>query len=315
MKNKIVTAFAPATVANVGVGFDILGFALSGLGETASVEKIENSKQVHINPIKGYPEISIDPLKNTATAGLVRLIREKNLAFGFKVKLKKEIPVGSGLGGSSTSAVASLIAANSFLKVKLTRSEILDYALTGEEVASGARHADNIAPCIEGGLVLVPTNSTIPPIGIKTPPSLRCVILLPELSIHTKEARQILASAVPLSTMIQQTFNLAGFILGCQNADFDLIRLSLKDVVIEPQRSHLVPHFLQIQAAAMAAGALGCSLSGSGPALFAFARNQKSAEEILKKMKKAALHFELPLRGTWISPIAKKGAFILREKR
>jgi homoserine kinase len=309
------TAFAPATVANVAVGFDILGFAIKGLGETATVEKIPGTTHVILQPIDGFPGLSLDPLKNTATAGLVRLIQEKKLNFGFRVTLQKKIPVGSGLGGSATSAVAALVAANALLRKKLTKDELLDFSLTGEEVASQSRHADNIAPCLEGGLVFVNKGPDFVVQKIKTPRSLSCVILLPALSINTKDSRASLDHSVPLSLMIQQMANMAGFILGCGNSDFSMMRKFLKDVVIEPQRSGQIPYFSELQAAAMKAGALGCSISGSGPAIFALAQDSKSAIQIHRAFLKVVKDHQILIRNSWVSPISQQGASILRGKK
>jgi homoserine kinase len=310
MKKK-VKAFAPATVANVAVGFDILGFALEGLGEMAIVEKINGITDVIIEKVEGYPNLPLDPLKNTATAGLVRLINERKLDFGFRVQLKKTIPVGSGLGGSSTSAVATMVAANAFLKKKLSQKEIFDYALTGEAVASGSRHGDNVGPCIAGGLTYV-RNHPIPDfIKIKTPKKLRCVIILPDLSIRTKDARGILKSQVPLKAMIEQTSNLAGFILGCTQNNFNLIGDSLKDVIIEPQRASLIPGFYELQKAALEAGALGFSISGSGPAMFALTENPAIGKKVEKQLVKKAKELKLNLKGHWLLKIATKGARIV----
>lgn len=315
MKNKTAMAFAPATVANVAVGFDILGFALKNIGELAIVEKVENRPNVIIEPTIGFESLSINPLKNTATAGLVRLIKEKNFSFGFNVKLKKNIPIGSGLGGSSASAVATIVAANSLLKKKLSFEEMLDFALTGEEVASGARHADNVGPCLYGGLVLVQGTSDFLISKIKTPDSLRCVILLPDISILTKEARRILSPVVTLPKMIEQSSNLAGFILGCQTGNMNLIQRSLRDVVIEPQRSQLIPGFKNLQMAAINAGALGCSLSGSGPAIFALARNDAHARTIKKQFLNVAKNENIKLKQIWISALSKKGTSIVRVRK
>jgi homoserine kinase len=304
------TAFAPATVANVGVGFDILGFALNGLGETATVEIMPGNPTVVIDPIDGYPQLPTDPLQNTATVGLVQLIRDLKLPFGFKVTLKKTIPIGSGLGGSSTSAVAAIVAANSLLKKKLTNHQLISYALLGESVASGSRHADNIAPCVEGGLVFVEKAQVVSTIKIKTPAQLRCVLVLPKLTINTKDARKLLKDSVFLSAFVQQTSNLAGFILGCQSGDFDLICRSLNDTVIEPQRAHLISGFADFKASALAAGALGCSISGSGPAIFALANSQKAAERIEKAFQLTSQKYHIPIHATWISSIARKGAHV-----
>ncbi len=315
MSPKMARAFAPATVANVGVGFDILGFALHGIGEYASVEKIERSKQVILEPIEAYPKISTDPRFNTATAGLLQLIEDKKLNFGFRVRLEKNIPVGSGMGGSATSAVASIVAANALLKKKLTQQELLHYALIGEEVASGSRHGDNIGPCLQGGLNFVRSHPQAQITKIKTPSQMRCVLILPETSINTKEARGILKSTLSLSQLVDQTANLAGFLLGCVQNDFSLIRNSLKDVVIEPQRASLIPEFYGFQNAALKAGALGCSISGSGPAIFALAESTPKANKVLKAMRDFALEKKIPLQGFWMTSLASKGAHLVRTKK
>lgn len=315
MNSKVARAFAPATVANVAVGFDILGFALKTIGEVAIIKKIENSNEVYMNPIAGFGAIPTDPLKNTATAGLVRLIHEKKLNHGFDVTLKKSIPIGSGLGGSSTSAVAAIVAANYFLKKKLSDEEMLDYAMSGEEVASGSRHADNVGPCLHGGLVLVQGKQDFFISKIKTPNSIRCVILLPDIAIHTSAARRILSPNISLSQMIEQSSNLAGFVLGCVNGDFPLIQRSLRDVIIEPQRAQLIPGFKALQESAIENGALGCSISGSGPALFALAKNQKQALQIKINLLKTARKIGIKLKGSWVSPISNKGAELLRSPK
>lgn len=307
-------AFAPATVANVAVGFDILGFALSGIGEVATVRKINLPGQVKVLPVPGFPLLPLDPLKNTCSAGLVQLLKDQDLPFGFEVALQKSIPVGSGLGGSSLSACASIVAANALLKKKLSKAQLLHYALIGEAVASGAIHADNVGPCLEGGLVFVRQQPLISLQKIKTPASLRCVLILPDLSINTKEARNLLSPQVPLKALVAQTANLAGFLIGCANKNFKLMGESLRDVVIEPQRARLIPNFADLQAAALAAGALGCSISGSGPALFALAKNQASAHKIHKALLETATRKKLPLTASWISPIATQGARVLKKK-
>jgi len=309
------TAFAPATVANVAVGFDILGFALEGIGETAIVEKVLGSTSVTIDPVEGYPQISTVATKNTATAGLVQLIKDKNLKFGFRVSLQKKIPVGSGLGGSSTSAVAALVAANALLPKKLTRQELLYYALIGEEVASGSRHGDNVAPCLQGGLLFVRGGKTWRTAKIKTPATLRCVVLLPAISINTKEARALLKPEIPLKAMIEQNSNLAGFILGCMSGDFELIGESMRDVVIEPQRAGKIPGFYAFQKAALASGALGCSISGSGPAIFAWAKSPALAKKIQRQWLQVAENEKISVVNSWISPIRKKGAHVIRVRK
>lgn len=310
--NRTASAFAPATVANVAVGFDILGFALSGVGEVATVTIVKEG--VEIERIEGFPEIPLEPERNTATAGLLQLIRDRNLNFGFKVRLEKSIPVGSGLGGSSTSAVAAIVAANALLKKKLTSEELLHYALIGEEVASGSRHADNVGPCLTGGLVFVRSSPALLLEKIKTPKELRAVVILPDFSINTKEARRLLSEDVSLRSLIQQTANLSGFLLGCLSNRMDLIEKCFEDVIIEPQRARLIPSFGQLQKAARHAGALGCSISGSGPAIFALARNQKDAIKIQKSLLSEAEVHGLKIRSSWVSPFATKGASVIRTR-
>ena len=324
------TAFAPATVANVAVGFDILGFALQSLGESATVELISGHRKISIEPIAGYPALSLDPRTNTATARLLQLMRDKKLQHGFHVSLKKNIPVGSGLGGSSTSAVAAIVAASHLLKTPLTIDELLHYALIGEEVASGARHSDNIAPCLHGGLVFVrgaasagrQTNSRtsnqltkMDVVQIPTPKQLHCVIILPAVQINTKQARSILKKNVSLSSMVQQTSNLAGLILGCAQNDFSLIRSSLKDAVIESQRASQIPGFYEFQKIALRKKALGCSISGSGPAIFAWAESSADARDINQAWIRAAKKLGIAVHGAWTSPIHQRGAHIVGVSR
>ena len=312
MKRRFIRAFAPATVANVGVGFDILGFAVSGLGEIAEVSYLENDPRVVIEPVVGFPELPTDPIENTAGAGLVRLIREKRLRHGFHVRLRKSIPLGSGLGGSAMSSVAAMVAANQWLVNKMKPSEIIDYALTGEEVASRSRHADNIAPCVSGGLVFVRSAPEVRVVRIPTPLAMRCVLWLPKLTIKTSQARKLLKKSLLLTAAVEQTANLTGFVLGCMNSDFELIAESLRDRMIEPQRSHLIPCFSELQMAAMKAGALGCSISGSGPALFALTHGEYDAKRVERALCKVSRENEVEVFGTWITPIARRGAHVLR---
>lgn len=306
----VARAFAPGTIGNVGVGFDILGAAFNGIGEIASVAIDRSSRDVTMEPVPGFPALPLDPRQNTATAGLLRLVEDQKLKFGFRVHLEKNIPIGSGLGGSAASAVAAIVAASSLLKTPLTKEQMLHYALIGEEVASRSRHADNIAPCLHGGLVFVRSHPEISVVKIPTPAQLRLIILLPRHSVSTKEARRILNPAIPLATFVEQTANLTGFLLGCVTNKPELIRQSFHDVAIEPQRARLIPIFPELQAAAIKAGALGCSISGSGPAIFALG-NSKTARRIQSAFLACAKARGVNIAGSWISPIASKGAHLI----
>ncbi|MDR2216576.1 MAG: homoserine kinase [Nevskiaceae bacterium] len=264
-----VTAFAPASVANVAIGFDILGFSVNALGDRVTLRRAPGGK-VQVRAIRGVVEdLPLEAEKNTAGRALQALIESRKLPFGFEMEIDKGIPLASGLGGSAASAVAAVVAANALLEEPMTRIEMLVAAMEGEAVASGSRHADNISPSLFGGLVLTVGIDQPRVKQIPVPEHIHAVIVHPHLQVSTKQARAILSRTVNLSDFVWQTANLAGFISGCYTGDLDLIKASLEDVVIEKQRQALIPGFPEVRAAALARGALGCSISGAGPTLFA----------------------------------------------
>ncbi len=308
--------FAPASVANVAVGFDLLGFSVDVVGDIVTLEKTNKKGEIVIDKITRdgvATNIVLDPWKNTATAGLFRMSRDLNFDFGFQVSIEKGIALGSGMGGSAASAVAGVAAANELLDEPLSKDRLLSYALLGEAQASGSFHADNIAPSFFGGLTLsrVREQKDLPLVEvlqIPAPESLFCVLVHPEISISTKSARGILQPTVPVKTCIEQSANLAGFIAGCFQSDLDLISRCLKDVWIEPQRAHLIPGFADVKAAALESGALGCSISGAGPSIFALARSLVSANQIQKAM---VSQFSQLKTQSWLVPLTGKGAQVL----
>jgi homoserine kinase len=279
------TAFAPASVGNVAIGFDILGFSVSALGDRVTVSRTEE-RGVTITDVIGVAgKLPADPAQNTAGRALLALQEALHPEFGFAMRIDKGIPLGSGLGGSAASAVAAVVAANALLPQPRGKLELLKYAMQGEAVASGSLHVDNISPSLFGGLVLTvgidhPRVKQIP-----VPEGVRAVIVHPHMFLSTRQARAILKRSVELSDFVWQTANLAGFISGCYTSDLDMIRASLEDVVIEPQRQALIPGFQEVRLAAMEAGALGCSISGAGPALFAWAL-AKDAHRVLEAMRR-----------------------------
>jgi homoserine kinase len=313
---KIVRAFSPASVANVAVGFDLLGFSMNVTGDTVLLEKIDRP-EVEIVSIKGAKvELPRDPNENTATAGLVQLIDDLKLKYGFKVSIEKGIPMGSGMGGSAASAVAAIVAANEFLETKLSKESMAGYALIGEAKASGSFHADNVAPALMGGMTLARIRNAsgkIPLVemtAIPVPKEIYCVLVLPELSLQTKEARGILKPEVALKTHVEQSANLAGFIAGCYRGDIELIARSFTDRIVEPQRAHLIPGFHEVQVAAVTAGAMGCSISGAGPSIFAWANGKLVADRCLAAMLDAFQAHDIAAQG-WASPIDQEGARVL----
>lgn len=271
------TAFAPASVGNVAIGFDILGFAVDALGDRITVSRRPEPgvEIVRVHGIAG--ELPTDPTRNTAGQALLALAEALKPPFGFRMEIEKGIPLGSGLGGSAASAVGAVVAGNALLSRPCSKLELLKFAMQGEAVASGSLHVDNIAPSLFGGLVLTVGIDNPRVKQIPVPEGVRAVIMHPHMFLSTKQARAILKRTVDLSDFVWQTANLAGFISGCYTNDLDMIRASLEDVVIEPQRQALIPGFSAVRQAAIEAGALGCSISGAGPTMFAWARERDAA--------------------------------------
>jgi homoserine kinase len=305
---KRATAFAPASVGNVAIGFDILGFAVDALGDRVTVTRRQENGLV-ITAIRGTTtDLPLDPAANTAGRALLALLDAVRPGFGFEMQIDKGIPLGSGLGGSASSAVGAVVAANALLPHPCSRLELLKFAMHGEAVASGSLHVDNIAPALFGGLTLTvgidePRIKQIP-----VPAGIRAVIVHPHLFLSTKQARAILKRSVDLSDFVWQTAHLAGFICGCYTDDLDLIRACLEDVVIEPQRESLIPHFQQVRGAALDAGALGCSISGAGPSMFAWAHAEQ-APRVLSAMGGVLARAGIA-RDEWIVDVRSAGARI-----
>ncbi len=303
------TAFAPASVGNVAIGFDILGFAVEALGDRVTVAR-SGTPGVEIRAVRGVAgELPRAAANNTAGQALLALQETARPEFGFTVEIDKGIPLGSGLGGSAASAVAAVVAANALLAAPLGRPELLTCALAGEAVASGARHADNIAPSLYGGLALTVGIDQPRVKRIPVPDDIRAVIVHPHMFLATSDARAILKRSVELSDFVWQTANLAGFISGCYTQDLDMIRASFEDVVIEPQRQALIPGFQQVRRAAMDSGALGCSISGAGPSMFAWAES-RTAAAVLAAMQSAFAAHRL---GTdaWLVGLGSDGAHLV----
>jgi homoserine kinase len=311
MTDDSVLAFAPASVGNVGVGFDILGHTVKAVGDRVRARRTAG-KGVRIRAITGsVASLPLEPEKNTAGMALVSMTSALALPFGLEIEIEKGIPLGSGLGGSAASAVAAVVAGNALLDEPLSKLELLKFAMQGEAVASGSVHVDNIAPSLFGGLVLTvgidhPRTKQIP-----VPPSVRCVLAHPHMFLSTREARRVLKKTVDLSDVVWQTANLAGFLSACYTNDLAMLRDAFEDVIIEPQRATLIPGFKAVKQAAMANGALGCSISGAGPTVFAWAEDPY-AEGVRAAMVEAFAEHDLAT-DSWVSAIDTEGARILEE--
>lgn len=304
-------AFAPASVGNVAVGFDILGFSVDALGDRVTVSR-SDTPGVQIASARGVvDDLPTEPALNTAGKALLAMQQALHLPFGFAVEIEKGIPLGSGLGGSAASAVGAVVAANALLDRPFTKIELLKFAMQGEAVASGSLHVDNIAPSLFGGLVLTVGIDDPRVKQIPAPAGVRAVIVHPRMFLSTKQARAMLKAGVNMSDFVWQTANLAGFIAGCYTDDLDLIRASLEDVVIEPQRQSLIPGFAAVRAAAMGAGALGCSISGAGPTMFAWAL-EAEAPAVRDAMCAAFAAREIEV-DQWIIGLKSEGARVVND--
>ncbi|HLY53204.1 MAG TPA: homoserine kinase [Steroidobacteraceae bacterium] len=303
------TAFAPASVGNVAIGFDILGFAVDALGDRVSVAR-RTSPGVAIEAVRGIAgPLPREPGDNTAGRALMALLEAMRPGFGLALEIDKGIALGAGLGGSAASAVGAVVAANALLPEPCSPLQLLKFAMAGEEVASGARHVDNIAASLYGGLVLTVGIDEPRVKQIPVPAGIRAVVVHPHMFLATAKARAILRHSVELSDFVWQTAHLAGFVCGCYTNDLDLIRVSLEDVVIEPQRQALIPGFREVRAAAMREGALGCSISGAGPSMFAWAL-EGQAPQVLSAMRREFEARRLASDG-WIVEVNGRGARLI----
>ena len=282
-----IKVFAPASVANVACGYDVLGFALEEPGDEIVITKVDK-KGLRITKITGG-KLPYDPLKNTAGFAALKVLEHLEYDGGLEMEIHKKMPFGSGLGSSAASAVAGAMAVNEVLNKPLTKQELLPFAVLGEQIADGAYHADNVAPSLLGGMVLIRDTQTLDFHKVYIPDGLYVVVIHPHIEILTKDSRGILKTEVSLADHIKQSANLAGLMLGMQNSNFELIKNSLEDIIIEPQRAHLIPHFYDIKNAALINGALGCSISGAGPSIFALCDSTIIAENVAIQMEKVLL--------------------------
>ncbi len=284
MPARSATAFSPASIGNVAVGFDILGQTFDGPGDRATVRLIDEPV-VRIAAIRGgVPGLPLDPEKNTAGKALLGVLARRP-GLGFEVELDKGIPLGSGMGGSAASAVAALVAANALLDQKLTLPELYDLAMDGEGAATGSRHGDNVAPMLLGGLVIAPAEGL--PVKVPVPPSIHLAVVHPHFVLETRVARAALKGSYDLHAFTQQSEALALFLAGCFGNDLGLIRRGLRDVLVEPRRAKLIPGFAEVKRAALDAGALGASISGAGPSVFGWFDDRASAERAGQAMAAA----------------------------
>ena len=302
--DKKIRIFAPATVSNVGSGFDIMGFAIEGTGDTIEMD-LRNDSLFMIENDTGET-LPADPDENVIYPVIKALQEELGIDIGVNIKFITKIKPCSGIGSSAASAVAAAYGFNYLLGNPLIKKELIRYAIEGERMVSGAGHADNIAPCMLGGFIIIRSYRPLDIIEIPYPETIYCTVVVPDIAIKTSVGRSVLQKSHSLKKTITQTGNAAGLVAGIIMGDFELIGRSLVDVIAEPKRKDMIPGFDDVRKAATGAGALGCNISGSGPAVFALSTDAGTAREVgdamVETFKKNKLGCQL-----FVSPISRKG--------
>ena len=301
----------PATVANLVCGFDILGLCLHEPADIMEVHLLPERRLV-VRSADGY-DLPSDPAQNTAGAPLIELMNSLSEDIGFDVTIHKKIKPGSGLGSSAASAAGAVVAANHLLGGRFSREDLVRFAMFGEKVASGVKHADNVAPCIYGGITLIRSIFPLDIIPVPAPP-LYVTAVHPQIEVKTADARQILRKEVLLKDAIRQWGNIAGLMAGLMQNDYDLIGRSLEDVLIEPVRRILIPGFDELKSSCKEAGALGGGISGSGPSVFMLSRDEATALRVEGIMKEIYTRIGLDFY-TYVTTLNKSGCTIIEEPK
>ncbi|MFO7841743.1 MAG: homoserine kinase [Fidelibacterota bacterium] len=312
MKTKRISAFAPASIGNVSVGFDCLGLALERPGDIVSIETgcLPGAELVEVQGDGGA--LPRETARNAAGAVVQKILQALGRRDALAVRLKKNLPLESGLGSSAASSAAAAVAANAFLGSPFSRQELLPFAMEGERIACGAPHADNAAPALLGGITLIRSDDPADIISIPYPDELYCAVIHPEIKVATRQARTVLPLAVPREVAIRQSSHLAAFVSGLHQSDWELIARSMVDFIAEPFRKGLIPHFDEIKSAVRGTGTLGCGISGSGPSIFALCKGKTSAERTAAAMGEVYDTYKI-MYETYVSAVNGKGAELLTD--
>lgn len=309
--NDSVKVFAPATVANVVCGYDVLGFAVDQPGDEV-IMRLTGGKGISISKITGDDgKLPLDPAKNTVSASVQHYLNHIGKPdTGIDIELHKKMPIGSGLGSSSASTVAGLFAVNTLFDRLLTNRELVPFAMKGEELACGYGHADNVAPALMGGFVLIRSYEPLDIISLPFPEDMHAAVVYPEVDVPTKDARQMIRSKVLLKDAVTQWGNVAGLVSGLFMKDYDLIGRSMTDILVEPTRSILIPDFAVMKAIALENGAIGFGISGSGPSVFALTKEADTARTITAKLQQHLRNLNINSL-SFVSEVNKKGPILL----
>jgi homoserine kinase len=309
---KSVKAIAPATVANVSCGFDIFGFAVEAPADEV-ILTLKKEPGVVIKTITGDGgRLPMESDRNTSGVAVEAFLKEIDGDSGVEIVLNKKLPLGSGMGSSAASSVAALVAVNHLYDNPFSREQLLPFAMEAERIACGSAHADNVAPSLMGGFVLIRGYDPLDVTKIPTPANLYCTLVHPHLELKTSDSRRVLRSTIPLKDAITQWGNIAGLVVGLMKPDYGLIMRSLNDVVAEPVRSVLIPGFASIKAAAIRNGALGCGISGSGPTIFALSTEYSIANNVAKTIQEQFTNMKLK-SDVFVSKINDAGARIIED--
>jgi homoserine kinase len=305
---KKVIVKSPGTVANLVCGFDILGLALHEPYDIMELTLLDEPKVIIHN--RDEYNLPTEPEKNVAGVVLLSAMEKIGNKHGFEITIEKHIKPGSGVGSSAASAAGAAVAANHLLGNIFSNDEVVQLAMNGEKLASGVKHADNIAPCILGGVSLIRAIHPLDIISIPSP-DLYVTVVHPQIEVRTSDARQILRQQVLLKDAIRQWGNIAGLVTGFMKGDLDLIGRSLEDVIIEPVRSILIPGFDEVKSKCKEAGALGGGISGSGPSIFMLSRDEKTAKAVESVMMGVYDKIDIDYH-TYVTTINKKGVEIIK---
>ena len=306
-----VAVFAPATVANVVCGFDVLGFAVNEPGDEV-VMRITDKPGITISKITGDDgRLPLDPAKNTVSVSVQHYLKSVGRTdLGLDIELHKKMPIGSGLGSSSASTVAGLFAIKTLLGDGSDPATLLPFAMKGEEMACGHGHADNVAPALLGGFVLIRSYEPLDVVRLPHPPGLYCAIVFPDVDVPTREARQIIRKNIQMKDAVTQWGNIAGLVSGLFMNDINLMGRSMKDILVEPVRSMLIPDFYKMREIAMSLGAASFGISGSGPSVFAFTKDEQTAINITQKLQAHLTNIKIGSK-VYVSTINDKGPRVI----
>ena len=313
-KYKSVTAFAPASVANVGCGFDIMGFAVQGIGDTVTISLQPDSDNSKITLTGTYGHLTpAERNKNTAGVAVNAYLHAiGNRDIGLNIILEKNMPLGSGMGSSAASSAAAVFAVNHLLGSPLSTRELIPFTMEGELIACGSAHADNVAPALLGGFVLIRSYHPLDIISVKGPDNLYAAVVHPHIELNTSDSRRVLNSEVSVADAIIQSANTAGFMVALIKSDYELMKRSMSDLLAEPKRAQLIPGFDSIKLAAMKAGAIGCGLAGSGPSIFALCKGESTAIVVAKVIQDGFSKIGLINEG-YVSPLNAPGTCIVES--